>query len=71
MTIDLYTKSVLTVIAACLVYLCLGGPSLLTPVEAQIQTPMEVVISGWKYGREPGTSTLTHDRGLPVTVVNR
>lgn len=32
MKIDLYTKSVLTVIAACLVYLCLGKPGPATAV---------------------------------------
>jgi hypothetical protein len=35
MTIDRYTKTVLTVIAACLVWLSIGGPSLVTPVSAE------------------------------------
>lgn len=47
MRIDLYTKSVLTVIAACLVYLCLGKPSVLTTAQAQAQ-PSRVIIAGWE-----------------------
>jgi len=39
MTVDRYTKVVLTVIAACLVWLCAGGPSLITPVSAQLRNP--------------------------------
>jgi hypothetical protein len=39
MTIDRYTKMVLTVIAACLVWLSVGGPSLMTAVNAQIDDP--------------------------------
>src|SRR5687767_13588908 len=35
MTIDRYTKTVLTVIAACLVWIAVGGPSLMTAVSAQ------------------------------------
>jgi|SRR6187549_2041093 hypothetical protein len=35
MAIDRYTKTVLTVIAACLVWLSVGGPSLITAISAQ------------------------------------
>ena len=38
MRLDLYTKAVLTVIAACLVWISLGGPSLLVPLSAQQQS---------------------------------
>lgn len=58
MTIDRYTKVVLTVIAACLVWLSVGGPSLLTSVMAQ--TGYErVVIVGWldAEGREHALPT--------------
>ncbi len=44
MTVDRYTKVVLTVIAACLVWLSLGGPSLITPVQAQND---RVYLAGW------------------------
>jgi hypothetical protein len=47
MRIDLYTKTVLTVIAICLVYLCLGKPSVMSSVQAQTQ-PSRVVIAGWE-----------------------
>jgi hypothetical protein len=44
MTVDRYTKLVLTVIAVCLVWLSLGGPALITPVSAQTDG---VVLRGW------------------------
>ena len=47
MRIDLYTKAVLTVIAGCLVYLCVGRPSVLPQAHAQAQ-PSRVVIAGWE-----------------------
>lgn len=43
---DRYTKAVLTVIAACLVWLSLGGPSLITPVNAQADA-QPVLLRGW------------------------
>ena len=45
MTVDRYTKAVLTVIAVCLVWLSLGGPSLLPTVNAQ--NPNVVYLGGW------------------------
>jgi hypothetical protein len=41
---DRYTKLVLTVIAVCLVWLSVGGPSLITPVSAQSD---RVYLAGW------------------------
>jgi hypothetical protein len=41
-------KAVLTVIAACLVWMSLGGPAVLTPVSAQTSKPeivLEIVVS--------------------------
>ena len=49
MNIDRYTKTVLTVIAVCLIWISLGGPSLLTPVAAQ-NNVQDVAIVGWKQG---------------------
>jgi hypothetical protein len=46
MSVDRYTKFVMTVIAACLVWISLGGPSLIAPVSAQADGE-RVVISGW------------------------
>lgn len=48
MLIDRYTKCVLTVIAVCLVWISLGGPSLWPVARAQSTVPAEVVVSGWK-----------------------
>lgn len=47
MTVDRYTKAVLTVIAVCLVWLSLGGPTLLTTVQAQTGPRGGVVLEGW------------------------
>jgi len=44
MSVDRYTKIILTVIAVCLVWLSLGGPSLITPVSAQND---RVYLAGW------------------------
>jgi hypothetical protein len=44
---DRYAKAVLTIIAVCLVWIALGGPSLLPVVGAQ-QGASEVVIVGWR-----------------------
>ena len=45
MSVDRYTKLVLTVIAVCLVWLSVGGPSLITPVKAQDDP--RVLVRGW------------------------
>ena len=45
MSVDRYTKAVLTVIAVCLVWLSVGGPSLITPVRAQDDA--RVLLRGW------------------------
>jgi hypothetical protein len=45
MSVDRYTKVMLTIIAACLVWISIGGPSLIAPVEAQ--TGDRVFIAGW------------------------
>ena len=44
MTADRYTKVILTMIAMCLVWIALGGPSLIPPVSAQND---RVYIAGW------------------------
>jgi hypothetical protein len=49
MKTDRYTKTVLTVIALCLIWMSLGGPALLPAVGAQnAQGATEVVIWGWR-----------------------
>ena len=67
---DRYTKFVLTVIAVCLVWLSLGGPSVLPVVDAQIPPrPTEVVIVGWRDAlgevwKFPATQALRPDASL-------
>jgi hypothetical protein len=73
---DLYTRVVLTIIAACLVWLSLGGPAVLTTAQAQSPrggSDERVVISGWvdSYGKvhtlsDPEKASVP---GLPVAVV--
>jgi hypothetical protein len=70
MAVDRYTKVVLTVIAACLVWLSVGGPSLITPVKAQSD---RVYLAGWidekgasrQFPIPPGTGIA--EPGRPVT----
>jgi hypothetical protein len=48
MSVDRYTKAVLTVIALCLVWISLGGSSLIPKAEAQAQAQEQrVFIAGW------------------------
>jgi hypothetical protein len=74
MRTDIYTRIVLTVIAACLVWLCALGSGL--PVHAQpkpapaaAERPQPVVIVGWGSVDAQGRVTLTMDarRGNSVT----
>ena len=70
MRTDLYTKVTLTVIAVCLVWISLGGPSLLTTVSAQQSRTsgyQRVIIAGWV--NEAGTEQKLA-AGLPVSVTN-
>jgi hypothetical protein len=68
MKIDAYTKAVLTVIAACLVWISLGGPSLVTPVQAQPDG--QVVIVGWQAVDNGGKPT-GRVNALPLPVTQR
>jgi len=68
MKIDRYTKIVLTIIAACLVWISLGGPSLVTPVHAA--SPSVVYIAGlWDLDNTPHNFyTQGRPSGLAVPV---
>ena len=70
MVVDVYTKGVLTVIAACLLWLTLGGGRLV-PATAQAQSQANrVVIAGWV---DAGGNELRFaaNTALPVVVVNK
>ncbi len=56
MRVDAYTKAVLTVIALCLVWMCISGAALTPASAAQPRDPMEVVLVG--------------ARGTPIPVVS-
>ena len=66
MNVDVYTKVILTVIAACLLWLSFGGPSLLTPVEAQ--QAGRIVVAGWI--DEAGIQR-SFASGVPVKIVEK
>jgi hypothetical protein len=66
MKTDLYIKFVLTVIAACLVYLCVGGPKLMPAAYAQ-QQPTRVILAGWT--ASPNDSELWRLGSNPLPVV--
>ena len=54
MNVDRYTKVILTIIAACLVWMSLGGPSLMTAAHAA--SPEIVYIAGvWDLDNTPRT----------------
>ena len=77
MQVDLYTKGVLTVIAACLLWLVMGGSRLLPTVQAQAQPQTSrVFLSGWiDAGGFEHRFTESHgyqnNSPLPVVVVNK
>jgi hypothetical protein len=50
MRIDFYTKTVLTVIAVCLVWIAIGGPSLIPAAQAQGSAIQNVRVVGWGNG---------------------
>jgi hypothetical protein len=69
MTVDRYTKIVLTVIAVALVWLCVVLTPAGTPVSAQAQDPtqgaMRVVIAGW----EGSARRVQGNAGAPPVVI--
>ena len=68
MKIDLYTKGVLTVIAVCLVYLCLGRPAVFPTAQAQAQRT-HVILDGWSYGDGSAFEQSIEAHPLPVRIV--
>src|SRR5688572_10148952 len=83
MTIDLYTKAVLTVIAVCLVWICVNGATPVVGAQAARPEPTPVVLVDPKgnpiYAAEGlrvniGTKALpvsVQNESMPVTVTNR
>ena len=62
MNVDLYTKVVLSVIAACLVWLCLNSITPIASAQAGPARPMPVLLVD-----EHG-APLANDQGLPVVI---
>ena len=71
-SVDLYTKVVLTVIALCLVWLCLTNARSVTPLAAQGQEPVDVRILA--IDRQPSSRwdpvAIQADEALPTEVLN-
>ncbi len=65
MTTDRYTKTVLTLIALALVYLCAVSAPIATPTHAQA-SPTHVVIAGWYDSTTQRVVPLTSGHGIPV-----
>ena len=75
MRLDWYTKFVLSVIAACLVWLSLGGPAILPGAQAQSRgagSDNRVVISGWvdATGQTHLLNPAGPSAGIPVAVLS-
>jgi Mg/Co/Ni transporter MgtE len=60
MNTDLYTRTVLTVIAACLVWLCVNS---LTPTASAQAAPQRVVIAGFE---APMPVVIADTKGVPL-----
>jgi hypothetical protein len=68
MRTDAYTKVMLTVIAACLIYIALGRPGILPAVQAQGE-PQHVILAGWS--QSPASAAVSlGSQPLPVSGVN-
>jgi hypothetical protein len=65
MKIDRYTKGVLTVIAACLLYLCMCSSAASINVSAQTREGERVLIAGW-VDRAGNVRPLSREYPLPV-----
>ena len=65
---DAYTKVVLTVIAACLIYIALGRPAILPSVQAQNE-PQHVILAGWSQS-PTGPAVSLGSQPLPVSGPN-
>lgn len=73
MKIDLYTKAVLTVIAVCLVWMCLNGATPVVGAQAARPEPTPVVLvdaKGTPLYTAEGLRVNFGPRVLPVTVNN-
>jgi len=71
-TIDAYSKIVLTVIAACLVYLVVRDLTIVPPARAQMEqsvTDVNIVQIAGSAVTAPGNSRF--EASLPVTVLDR
>jgi hypothetical protein len=74
MRTDNYVKAMLTIIAACLVYLSFGRPGLLLSAQAQARPDMtRVLIAGWVDAggvvREFPVGGSVVNRGVPVETI--
>jgi hypothetical protein len=71
MNVDAYTKGVLTVIAACLVWMCLNGVTPVAGAQAARPAPAPVILVD--AGGTPLTAVpvIVGNTSLPVEITNR
>ncbi len=72
LNVDPYTKTVLTVIAVCLVWLCLANAGSVAPLRAQADEPVDVRIRAVDRQADSRWDPLNirSDETLPAKVVN-
>lgn len=73
MNTDLYTKTVLTVIALCLVWMCVNGATPVARAQAELAKPMPVVLvneKGFPIYTQQGIRVTLGPQPLPVTTAN-
>lgn len=68
MRTDVYTKVMLTIIAACLIYISLGRPAILPALQAQVDPP-HVILAGWSQTPTSAAMSLG-SQPLPVGGLN-
>jgi hypothetical protein len=74
MKVDLYTKVVLSVIAACLVWLCLNGITPIASAQAGPNRPMPVLIvdeRGVPLANAQGLRVNVGNQAVPVVIGNQ
>ena len=73
MKIDLYTKVILTVIAVCLVWMCVNGITPAVSAQAQQAAPTRVIVvdeKGVPISTAQGLRVNVGPQALPVTIAN-
>ena len=71
MNVDAYTKAVLTIIAACLVWICLNGVTPVAGAQAARPAPAPVILVDANGTPLSAVPVIVGNPSLPVEVTNR